>query len=448
MDATFRTLRGRQIPLGVLFVLAVSLVPVAARAQEASIIGQVTDDTGAVLPGVTVIATSPSLQVKQVVDVTNERGEYRLTPLPLGSYIVEYQLEGFQTVRRPDLRLTAGFTAKVDVVLKVSTLQETITVSGAAPVVDVTSTTSTTQLTRETLEVIPTGRNSIIALMIQAPGARPQLDWSFVTGNPQFKVFGELGEQWVAMEGVVTSGPKTGTQGGNHYDYSAIEESTVSTVGNTADAPTKGLQINVILKAGGDQFHGNGFFAGTNHSLEFDNVNDALRARGVTAGNPVKSRWEGSGELGGRIVRNKLWFYYSARRRNEKVQTLNAYHDDGVTPSVSDQFQYFHTGKLSYQMNASNKFIGFIQYVRQGGESTNTQFGSFDSRMYSPTQATTSKIEWQGIKGDKYMSLQSGAWIWNVVAAVLLGQRGDDRPADEPSHRVQHQLRDQLVRGA
>src|SRR5437016_11371892 len=222
MDTTAGATHGLRISV---FVVALCLAPLASQAQEASIIGQVTDDTGAVLPGVTVIATSPALQVKQVVDVTNERGEYRLTPLPLGTYTVEYALEGFQTVRRPELRLTAGFTAKVDIVLKVSTLAETITVSGEAPLVDVTSTTATTQLTRETLEVIPTGRNSIVALMIQAPGARPQLDWSFVTGNPQFKVFGELGEQWVAMEGVVTSGPKTGTQGGNHYDYSAIEES-------------------------------------------------------------------------------------------------------------------------------------------------------------------------------------------------------------------------------
>src|SRR5207237_4256229 len=124
---------------------AACLGSVAAQAQEASIIGQVTDDTGAVLPGVTVTATSPALQVKQVVDVTNERGEYRLTPLPLGTYTVEYALEGFQTVRRPELRLTAGFTAKVDIVLKVSTLAETITVSGEAPLVDVTSTTATTQ---------------------------------------------------------------------------------------------------------------------------------------------------------------------------------------------------------------------------------------------------------------------------------------------------------------
>src|SRR5262245_15204536 len=415
MDTTVATSRGRHFLRCVAFTIGAFLVPLAVQAQEASIIGQVTDDTGAILPGVTVTATSPALQVKQITIVTDERGEYRLTPLPLGTYTVEYTLEGFQTLRLSDLRVTAGVTAKGDVVLKVSTLAETVTVSGAAPLVDVTSTTSTTQLTRETLEIIPTGRNSIVALMIQAPGARPQLDWSFTTGNPQFKVFGELGEQWVAMEGVVTSGPKTGTQGGNHYDYSAIEESTVSTVGNTADAPTKGLQINVILKSGGDEFHGSGFFAGTGHRLEFDNIDDALRARGVTGGNPVKSRWDASGELSGRIIRNKLWFYYSARRRGERVQQFNAFHDDGVTPSVSDQFQYFHTAKLSYQMNPSNKFIGFVQYVRQGGEGTNNQFSSYDSRIYSPTQATTSKIEWQGVRGNKYLSVQTGAWIWNVT---------------------------------
>src|SRR5437667_7924978 len=128
----------------------------AAQAQEASIIGQVTDESGAVLPGVTVTATSPALQVPQVTDVTNERGEYRLTPLPIGSFGVRYELSGFGTVRREDLRLTAGFTAKLDIVMKVGTLSESVTVTAASPVVDVTSTTSRTQLTRETLEAIPT----------------------------------------------------------------------------------------------------------------------------------------------------------------------------------------------------------------------------------------------------------------------------------------------------
>src|SRR6185295_1931096 len=103
---------------------------------------------------------------------TNERGEYRLTPLPIGTYSVQYELVGFGAVRRPDVRLTAGFTARVDVALKVGALAETITVSGAAPVVDVASTAARTQLTREFLEAVPTGRNNYYSLMNLTPGVR------------------------------------------------------------------------------------------------------------------------------------------------------------------------------------------------------------------------------------------------------------------------------------
>jgi hypothetical protein len=412
MDSTLPTHRPGALAV---LTLVLVLLPLSSLAQqEAGILGQVTDDTGAVLPGVTVTATSPALQVPQVTDVTNERGEYRLSPLPIGTYTVEYTLPGFQTVRQELLRLTIGFQARVDVQMKVGALEESVTVSGEAPVVDVTSTTARTQLTRETLEMIPTGRNSIVAVMIQAPGARPQLDWSFNTGNPQFKVFGQLGEQWVALEGVVTSGPKTGTQGGNHYDYAAMEESTVTTVGNTAESPTKGLQINVLLKSGGNQFHGSGFFSKTGHRLESDNLTPELNARGITSGNPVHDRWDASGELGGRIVPDALWFYYSTRRREEQVGVVNVFQPDG-TPGATDQFQYFHSGKVSYQMNQNDKFIGAGQYVRQGGMTPIDANRSWDARRYSPTQATTGKIEYQGIRGSKFVSLQMGAWVWNVT---------------------------------
>src|SRR5687767_2159827 len=124
--------------------------------QDASIIGQVTDQEKGVLPGVTVTATSPALQLPQLVVVTDDRGEYRLTPLPIGTYTVEYSLGGFQTVRREGVRLTAGFTARLDIVLGVGTLQETVTVSGVTPLVDVAATNTSTQLTRERLDAIPT----------------------------------------------------------------------------------------------------------------------------------------------------------------------------------------------------------------------------------------------------------------------------------------------------
>src|SRR5437773_11686873 len=107
-----------------------------AGQQEASIIGQVTDESGGILPGVTVTATSPALQMPVVSTVTNERGEYRLSPLPIGAYEVTYAIAGFQIVKRENVRLTVGFTAKLDVVLKIGSLEESVTVSGASPVID------------------------------------------------------------------------------------------------------------------------------------------------------------------------------------------------------------------------------------------------------------------------------------------------------------------------
>src|SRR5207249_2450228 len=234
-------------------------------------------------------------------------------------YTVEYTLQGFQTVRREGLRLTAGFTARVDEVLKVGALAETVTVSGAAPVVDVTSTASRTQLTREALESAPVGRSGYQALLLQAPGVRTNLDvGGNTTGiNPAFKAFGQHGDSWSTLEGVLTTSPKSGTQGGNYFDYSAIEEATVQTSGSNADAGTHGVQLNVILKSGGNDFHGSGIYAQTSGGMVSNNVDDALRAQGITAGNPVRNRWDASADLGGRVAPNRLWFYYSGRVRGQ-----------------------------------------------------------------------------------------------------------------------------------
>ena len=154
--------------LSTAFVLVLSLFiganRAAAQAQTtASIIGQVTDESGAVLPGVTVTATSPALQVPQVAAVTDAQGDYRLSPLPIGTYEVTYTLTGFQTVRRDSLRLTGGFVAKVDVPLKIGAIQESVTVS-ATPTIDVQSSAPVTVLTKETLEIVPSSRAGLISL--------------------------------------------------------------------------------------------------------------------------------------------------------------------------------------------------------------------------------------------------------------------------------------------
>lgn len=160
----------------VVVVLTLSAVPAFGQGTAASIIGRVTDQTGAVLPGVTVTATSPALQVPQMTAVTNEVGEYRLAPLPVGLFEIAYDLQGFQTIRRQDIRLTVGFTARVDVALGVAAVGETITVSGTAPIVDVTSTSGSTLLTNEILQLTATPRNSVMSVLTLAPAVRSFLD--------------------------------------------------------------------------------------------------------------------------------------------------------------------------------------------------------------------------------------------------------------------------------
>ena len=144
--------RTRSIVRHRLAVLSMGLVvllfaDLAAAQEVAGILGQLKDESGAILPGVTVTANSPALQAGEVSDVTNAQGEYRLTPLPIGTYTVVYTLSGFQTVRHEGVRLEIGNQLRLDVVMKIGALEQSITVSGQTPVVDVTSTSSATRRT-------------------------------------------------------------------------------------------------------------------------------------------------------------------------------------------------------------------------------------------------------------------------------------------------------------
>jgi len=204
------------VGLGAFTSLVVLAVPSAAGqggASPAGIIGVISDASGAVLPGVTVTATSPALQVASVASVSDERGEYRVFPLPIGVYSLLFELPGFQNVRRDGVRLTVGFTARVDVQLNVGALAETVTVSGASPLVDTTSTATSTELTREQLEVLPTSRDGFHAFLNQAPGVRTNLDVgsSGLGDTVIFRFYGQEGSPWQMLEGVMTSASRGAT---------------------------------------------------------------------------------------------------------------------------------------------------------------------------------------------------------------------------------------------
>jgi hypothetical protein len=384
---------------------------IAGQASAAgSIIGQVKDESGAVLPGVTVTAKSPALQVAAVVSVTDPQGEYRLTPLPIGVYTVDYELQGFQTLRQQDVRITTGFVARLDVRLNIGTVTETVTVSGEAPLVDVTSTTTVTRFTKETLEVLPTNRNGLNSLLVQAPGARGTMEagGKISFSPPTIRVFGQAGEPWYVLEGIYTPSPDNGGGLGNYWDYNSIEEAAVQTMATNAEVGGRGAFVSGVVKSGGNDFHGGMNWAYMSDKLSWNNIDERLAAQGITRGDTVLARYDLGMDLGGRIIRDKLWFYGAVRDRQNYFDVIGATPPPGERNYQNQRGNW--TAKASYQMSAANKFIGYITQNRRGQE-TMSQFVPWGSRTDSPLWPTIYKLEWQSVRGNSLVtSVQLGRW--------------------------------------
>jgi hypothetical protein len=435
----FSTPESRALVLLVLsLVLDVNLA--AAQQGAAGIAGQVADENGGVLPGVTVTARSPALQVPSVTSVTDERGEYRLIPLPIGTYAVEYSLPGFQTVREEGLRLEIGLQAKLDKVLKVGSMSESIVVSGSSPVVDVAATSTSTKFTRETLELTPTSRNGIISLGAQAPGVKGRVDigGGTVGDPPEFKAFGQKWGEYIATEGVETSHPGAGATAGNYYNYDAIEEAQVQSLSNGPEIPSYGVAITMILKSGGNDFHGAAAVAYAGKRTQSDNVDDELRSKGVTAGNPLVDRTDRGGDYGGRILRDKLWFYGAGRTRAQHRIQLGGFKPDG-TPVQGYVGEITSNLKLSYQMNHANRFVFANQWSKKETAADNvTQFVAWESqgdRTRYGLRSQTYKGEWQSTRGSSLVtSLLFGRWAWSQGSGTEYARKNEDLAAQGIPH--------------
>ncbi|MGH2360607.1 MAG: carboxypeptidase regulatory-like domain-containing protein, partial [bacterium] len=403
--------RRRSGPVTAIASLFVSLTAIASAAAagqaDASIYGLVSDESGAVLPGVTVTATSPALQVRTVSAVTASDGEYRLTPLPIGIYQVEYALQGFQTVRQESIRLTVGFAARLDVRMSVGSLAETVTVTGASPVVDVTQTSHSTVLTREVLELMPTGRAGVNTLLAQVPGTRALLDigGSSFNTDPSVSSFGQPGEPQSALEGVIT-------RFAAYWNYLTVDEVQATTVGSGAEVETRGVQINAVSKSGGNQFRGETGLGAGGGPIQSDNVTEALNAQGIRSGsNKVQYRNDVYGDLGGRIKRDKLWFYVAWRETREASEVLDALPKPDGSPAQSIQTAKYFTDKITYQMNPGNRLIGFYAWSYKGNVGGVSQFVPWASRTVQHNNQDLTKGEWQALKGNwLVMSAQYGYW--------------------------------------
>ena len=306
-----------------MYVASASLVllPVAAFAQ-ASITGIVRDPSGAVLPGVTVEASSPALIEKIRTVVTDGGGQYRIVDLRPGTYAVTFSLSGFSTVKREDVVLSGALTATVNADLRVGTLQETITVTGEAPVVDVQSITQQRVLDKEAIDTLPTGRTTsnvavlIPGIVLSTTFSGEGQDVGGTTGDVQqtLSIHGSRGpEGRRTMDGLNLGVSEGGTFGGFSPNMGAVQEVTVDTSAVSAEQSGGGVRINMVPREGGNRFSGSLFATGSTEDFQSDNYTDRLKALGAAEPNAVKANYDVNPAFGGPLVKDRLWFFTAVR---------------------------------------------------------------------------------------------------------------------------------------
>ena len=358
------------------------ILPAAASAQtvvSGTVAGAVTDATGGVLPGVTVEAASPALIEKVRSAVTDERGLYRIVDLRPGVYTLTFTLPGFRTLRRDGLELTTAFTATVNAELVVGAVEETITVSGESPVVDIQNVMQQKVFTREVVDQLPVGGNvnlysALVPGAVLATPNRQDVGGNQGEQDQGFGIHGGRQADFVLMrEGMV----QNTLMGSGNRTYSpnpaATAEITVETGGMSAESETGGVHINMVPKAGGNTFSGSFFSTMGHKNLQSANVTPALRARGVGAQPEIRKLFDVNGGVGGPVSKDRLWFFVAQRwfhtssflpgnYYNKRQGTL-FYEPDLSRPAYDDDYYGETSVRLTWQAAPRHKVD--LSYINQ-----------------------------------------------------------------------------------
>jgi hypothetical protein len=396
---------------GALVIAAAMATTAPAYAQgggastTGTIQGRVTDAQGAILPGVTVTITSPALIGGAQSQTTNDQGNYRFPAVAPGVYAVEFELTGFNKLRREDIQISLGFTANVNVELAVATLQETVTVSGQSPIIDTSATRVQQNFKLEELNSLPNARD-MWALLAVTPGvAMTRIDVGgnragTQTGYAAYGYGSQDQQVRVLVEGINTT---EGTGGaGFYFDYGSFEEVFLGTAGNGAEMPHPGVQSQFLGKSGGNQFSGGIYIDWYNDNLQGSNIPSEWTEPTAFNNNPIRP---GSNEMlnyydfninvGGAIKRDRLWWYFSYRDQENQVAQPNF-----------DFEQTFNTrlwnpsGKATYLLNSNHKFIGYYQWGQKQQPfrqfSGAYRYSSAESLRKQDSGSWVYKGEWNG----------------------------------------------------
>jgi len=339
--------------------------PALAQVQTGSILVKAVDEQGAVAPGVTVTISSPVLVAGSMTGVTDSGGVYRFPSLVPGTYAIKTELSGFQTINRQNILVLVGQTTPVDFLMKVATLAENVTVTGASPTVDTTSANVNVNLSEQLIQGTPGGRDIWALVEAKVPGlviSRPDVGGTSGGLQGTFSARGTTSAQNTSfLNGVNVGDPAAIGAAGFYYDIDAFDDIQVSTGAHDITVPTSGVFLNMITKTGSSKWNGSTTFTWTGDSLQARNDHDAtLQKYGFRPdGNTSDFVSDINVTGGGPLVQNKLRFFGSFRdwriHQNVPVQNSQVVLDQ---TNITDGL-----GNFTWQANQNNRFTGF--YSRQ-----------------------------------------------------------------------------------
>jgi hypothetical protein len=378
-------------------------VPLAHAQTTGSITGVVTDASGAVLPGVTITLSGERLISGPQTQISDTSGNYRFDRLVPGTYNVKFELQGFRTVERPDVRINAAFVATINGKMEVGSLAETITVTGESPTVDVRSNVQQTVMNQEILEGIPTGRDpwSLAKLIPGVQVATYDVGGTQSMQQSSMSAHGSnTNDVSYNIDGATVNWPGGG--GGAtmmYYDQGMFEEVNYMTSAIPAETLAGGVSINMVTKDGGNQWKGNVRYNFANDSLQSENWAATQRLNPKFLGNPTKKTYDFNFSGGGAVIQNKMWVSGTIRKWvvNKLVSNKN---EDG-TQALDDNDLKNYSGKLITQLTTNNKLsVSYLwnNKIRGHRRDSNDLIPDIASVVQTnPVQTTQAK--YSGIKG-------------------------------------------------
>ena len=352
------------------------LLPASAFAQSA-FSGLVRDTSGAVMPGVTVEASSPVLIERTRSTVTDDTGRYTITDLRPGTYKLTFTLAGFSTLVRDGVELAGNTTSPINAELKVGALEESVTVSGQSPLVDVQNAQRTQVIERDVIDALPTTRNmqSVGSIVPGVKLSRPDVGGSQGMEQTYMRTHGADDRHTSMQVDGMSVNSSMGDGNIQAYNDDALAQQVVfQTSGMPAEVASGGVRVNLIPKDGGNTVKGGGFFGGTASSWQANNLTDDLRARGFKFRNFVDHVQDFNFNIGGPIMKDRLWFFSTVRHVSVDEGVGNSFYPadyldiQGIQhkagdPSIQHQFVRDALIRLTYQANQKTKISSYFERI-------------------------------------------------------------------------------------